>query len=246
MNTLLQEALASKPNRLTGALAVAVSLTTGVIAQEAKRINGASAIRVRFKATKAGTLYVAILKHDQSTEEVDPAPRTVPVLDATEVVVEFDSIIGESYVLIKFTAGAATSVVTYCDLYRAFNPQTKPVDGEAKDTMAIPAGIGTYAPELIYLNRDYLSAGVDAPSDMARVSELQVHLGTIVATANVEVDLLKPGGDPATGGDWLLDVVSYATAGLKDPIPLSRWGGVRLRGKSGGTGGNQDVAVTWW
>ena len=246
MNTLLQEALASKPRRLTGALAPAVSLLTGVAAQESPRVNGASAIRVRFKATKAGTLYVALLKHDQTTEEVDPAPRTIPVLDATEVVVEFDDIVGESYVLIKFTAGAATSVITYCDLYRAFNPQTEGTHGGFIDDFVVPAGAGTYAPEVIYCNRDHLTAGVAAPSDLAFVSELQLAISAIVATSEYVVDLLKPGGDPDTAGDWMLDMYSYTTTGAKTPIALSRWYGVRVRAKSGGTGGTSTAAARWW
>lgn len=246
MNTLLQEALASKPFKLDGALKEGASLLTGVVGQEVKRINGASAIRVRFKASKAGTLYVALLKHDQQTEEVDPPPRTIPVLDATEVMVEFDDIVGESYVLIKFTAGAATSVIDYCSLYRAFNPQTEGTHGGFIDDFVVPGGAGSYAPEIIYCNRDYLNAGVDAPSDLAFVSELQLVITTLIADSEFVVDLLEPGGDPETANDWMLDVYSFNTDGGKNPIALSRWYGVRVRAKSGGTGGTGTAAARWW
>lgn len=241
----LEDTLGAKPWRLKGTLAAATSLLTTVAAQEVLQIHGASSIRVRFEADKAGTLYVALLKNDKATEEVDPPPKTVPVLDATEVVVEFDDIVGESFVLIKFTAGAATSVITYCDLYRSFNVQWD-THGGAVDDFVVPGGAGSYAPEIIYCNRDHLTAGVAAPSDLAFVSEVQLAIETVVATSEYVVDLLEPGGDPDTAGDWILDMYSFNTTGGKNPVALARWYGVRVRAKSGGTGGTGRAAARWW
>lgn len=242
----LEDTLGAKPLRLTDELAVDTSILTTVVAEEVVRIHGASSLRVRFKATKAGVLYVAILQHDQTTEQVDPPPRSVPVLDATEVMIEFDNIVGESYALIKFTVGGATSVITYCDLYRSFNPQTKGTSGGVEDDFVVPGGSGNYAPEVIYLNRDHRTAGVAAPSDMAYVSEVQIVVEAIPATASFVVDLLKPGGDPTAAGDWLLDQYTYTSTGANAPIPFSRWHGVRVRAKSGGTGGTATASVRWW
>jgi hypothetical protein len=242
----LQDTLGAKPWRAKGDLAAATSLTTGVTASEVLECHGSSSVRVRFKATKAGSLLVAILQNDKATQQLDPAPKTIAVLDAQEVLVELDDIIGESFILIQFTAGASTSVITYCDLYRSFNPQTEGSLGGAMIDMTVPAGAASYAPEVIYLNRDWLNAGALVPSDMAVVSELQLVGTALPATAELVVDLLKPGGDPTAGGDWILDAFSYDAIGANTPIALSRWYGVRVRAKSGGTGGTATVAVRWW
>jgi hypothetical protein len=241
----LQDTLGAKPWRLKRDLAVATSLLTTVAAQEVLEVNGASSIRVRFKATKAGTLRVALLQNDKATEQLTPAPKSIAVLDATEVVVDIDGLVGMSFVLIEFTAGAATSVITYCDLYRSFNPQHYHAGG-AVDDMEIPAGAASYAPEVIYLNRDYLSAGFGAPSDLAYVSELQVVIETLIATSEIVVDLLLPGTDPAVGANWLLDMYVFDALGVQEVTALSRWHGVRIRGKSGGTGGTGTTVVRWW
>lgn len=253
----LQETLGAKPRRMSGfhlakhggedqPLGVAAVIPTTESAEEIVRISGASSFRVRFEASKAGVLYVAILKHNQQDEQVDPAPKTIAVLDDTEVLVEFDDIIGESYALIRFTAGGANSTITFCDLYRSFNPQAAGQHGGAEDDFVTPAPTGTYAPEIIYLNRDHLTAGVAAPSDLAFVSELQVVIEALVVTSSFVVDLLKPGGDPDTAGDWLLDMASYTALGLQVPEPFARWYGVRLRSKSGGTGGTSTASIRWW
>ena len=108
---------------------------------------------------------------------------------------------------------------------------------------AVPAGAGNYAPEVLYLNQ---SNEAVAGKAMDVVCELQARIGTIVAPAEVEIDILKPGGDQTQSGDWRTAALSYTTAGLKDAVSLARIFGVRIRVKSGGTGGTQTVDCWWW
>ena len=57
---------------------------------------------------------------------------------------------------------------------------------------------------------------------------------------------MKPGGDATAASDWLVAVQSHNTVGLKSVLQLANWRGIRLRAKSGGTGGNAVVHVSWW
>jgi hypothetical protein len=81
-------------------------------ASEVIRIAGATSIRVRGEFTKAGTLRVALLHHNQTDEITDPAPQTLAMVADTEGMIEFTGIIGESYAKITFTADADDSTVT--------------------------------------------------------------------------------------------------------------------------------------
>lgn len=110
-------------------------------------------------------------------------------------------------------------------------------------SFTVPAGAGSYAPEACYLNRQNVAATGVAFDE---VVEVQNMIAALPATAAIEVDLLKPNGDPTQAGDWLTAVVSYSATGLQSILSLARWVGVRIRAKSGGTSGTATLHTEWW
>ena len=112
--------------------------------------------------------------------------------------------------------------------------------GQQTRTFTIPGGAGSYAPTVIFTRQDQARG---QPDD---VSELTLMIESLPATAAIEVDLLKPGGDADVAADWLLAVQSHNTIGLKPVLQLASWRGARIRGKSGGTAGPAVVHCSWW
>jgi hypothetical protein len=110
----------------------------------------------------------------------------------------------------------------------------------ARVTFAIPAGAGTYdTTTVIDLTRGPRG---NAPGGL---SDLSVLVESLPAGASISLDLLKVGLDPATAGNWYLDVQSFTATGLQLMVVLAGWYGARLRGKSGGTAGNAIVSASW-
>lgn len=110
---------------------------------------------------------------------------------------------------------------------------------------AVPVANGEYAPEVVYLKQNDKDSAAKKDGPLDHVSEITLHLGTMVTGATVEVDLLRAGGDPTNASHWLTAAKSYDAAGLQDPIFLTEWRGVRVRAKSGGTDGTQTVSMSW-
>ena len=110
--------------------------------------------------------------------------------------------------------------------------------GYARETFAVPAGSGSYAPETI-ITRQGDSNVCD------KVDKLRVLVESLTATAEVELDLLKPGEDPRLAASWFVDAVSITAAGLATYEEFCGWPGVRIRAKSGGTAGSTIVSVAW-
>lgn len=108
-------------------------------------------------------------------------------------------------------------------------------------SFTVPAGAGSFAPEILYLNAE---SNIKALFDM--VSEMTAFIEALTATVTLEVDLLKPGGDPNVAGDWYTAVRSWNAAGIQTLFQLARWYGVRVRAKSGGTAGTTILALSWW
>jgi hypothetical protein len=110
-------------------------------------------------------------------------------------------------------------------------------------TFVVPAGAGAYAPEVLLLNAsNEVKGGLDC------VDRLRVLARTLPATAEVEIDLKKPGGgDPSLDSSWNLDigVASITAIGLSALLEYAGWPGIRIRVKSGGTGGNAVVDASW-
>jgi hypothetical protein len=118
-------------------------------------------------------------------------------------------------------------------------------EGRATQDFTVPAGSGSYATEILYLVENVISDDVNTAEELALVNELQVNVDTLTTDATVEIDILKPGGDPAEADDWRTAVYTYATAGLKDILTFARWLGVRIRVKSGGTDDTTTLDVSW-
>jgi len=110
-------------------------------------------------------------------------------------------------------------------------------------TFTVPAGAGSYAPEVCYLNRQNMAATGVAFDE---VVEVQNVIAALPASAAIEIDLLKPNGDPTQSGDWLTALVVQSSTGLQSILALARWIGVRIRAKSGGTGGTATLHTEWW
>ena|SRR3990167_5470656 len=118
--------------------------------------------------------------------------------------------------------------------------------GQHSIQFTVPAGSGSYAAEIMYLTSgdpETLPTGV---GQFDVVSELTGVVSDLETASTLEVDILKPGGDPATAADWILAVAEWTAAGLQTLVALSGWPGVRIRCKSGGTLGTTDLSVCWW
>lgn len=110
-------------------------------------------------------------------------------------------------------------------------------------TFVVPAGAGDYAPEVLYLGPEN-----DPKGGLDAVDEIQGLIRSLPATAVLEIDLKKPGGgDPSLDASWNLNVSAFAAAaaGPFGLLKLAGWQGVRFRAKSGGTGGNLVLDLSW-
>jgi hypothetical protein len=103
----------------------------------------------------------------------------------------------------------------------------------------VPAGAGAYAPEILYLNRD--NRVTTSPDE---VGEMQLYIASLPASATVEVDLLAPG--ESFSGTLRTAAQTYTANGLTSVLSLAGWRGVRIRVKSGGTGGTATLDASWW
>lgn len=114
-----------------------------------------------------------------------------------------------------------------------------PFSGAQQLTFTLVATPDAYATESYVLG--------DSFGPVHSVMELSIHIIAITATAQIEVDLLKPGGDPDTAGDWNLAAGgAFTAAGLQDLVELANWPGVRIRCKSGGTAGTTTANESHW
>jgi hypothetical protein len=116
---------------------------------------------------------------------------------------------------------------------------------QAHVSFTVPAGSGSYAAEVLYLTSDANTTRPKTQGGFDPVRWLRGAVLTLVTAAEVEVDVLRAGGDPATSGDWILDVQSLTAAGLGALLELPSIQGVRVRCKSGGNAGSMPVSI-WW
>jgi hypothetical protein len=113
--------------------------------------------------------------------------------------------------------------------------------GCARVSFTVPVGAGIYAPEEIYCKVE-----PTAPSGYySIVSQLRVLIENLIATAVVEIWVLRVGGNAASAGDWFYSGISHNAAGLSALIELASIQGVKLRAKSGGTAGAMLVDAFW-
>lgn len=114
--------------------------------------------------------------------------------------------------------------------------------GEGRISFTVPAGAGAYAPEELFLKiLDMASPG----GLYHRVRQLRILVENLIATAVVEVWILRQGGDPTNNAHWFNSGTNVVAAGLAALIELAGVRGVKLRCKSGGTAGAQAVSA-WW
>lgn len=106
------------------------------------------------------------------------------------------------------------------------------------ETFVIPVTGGNFAPEIIYLRRT-IAAG---EWQFSPVIELVVFVNSLPTSASIDVDILKPGGDPTNAADWFAPAFSFTTTGQQTSQPVFATG-IRIRGKSGGTAGNAEIGV---
>lgn len=117
-----------------------------------------------------------------------------------------------------------------------------------QQSFTVPVTSGNYATEILYTN---ITGAVAAGQNLDWLDKLILVVSAITATAQVEVDLLRPGFDP-NGGDasfYLLAVAAITTVGYKGNVLGSvggaGWWGARVRVKSGGTAGTTVLGAAW-
>jgi ABC-type phosphate/phosphonate transport system substrate-binding protein len=113
---------------VTRALAVGAALTNGQNHYKTFPVSGSARVRVRFQATKGGTLKLRFVAPDfdvnladathalaNGTEYSTGAPDDVAVSADTEAMIEADCY-GEAYVRVNYVPSTTGGVVTYCDI----------------------------------------------------------------------------------------------------------------------------------
>jgi hypothetical protein len=109
-------------------------------------------------------------------------------------------------------------------------------NGSPQDfSFAVPAGAGTYAPEVLYFGSP---GGSGLPSQLDAVDEARINVAALPATATLEIDILK------ADNTWATAVDTCTTTGLQG---LMAFGGLkaRMRAKSGGTAGTASGTASW-
>lgn len=104
-------------------------------------------------------------------------------------------------------------------------------------SFTIPAGAGTYAPERIYVCRGDLGL---RGMTIARITALVTQL---VATAVLELWMLKDGADPSLDASYFLYSAIANGAALGGATLDVATSHAQLRAKSGGTAGTLNVSV---
>ena len=111
--------------------------------------------------------------------------------------------------------------------------------GQAKKTFVIPAGAGDYAPGALYCRTEQ---DVEGAPDC--VVALDVLVESLPATGDIEIEMLTVGGDQSDDADWLSAGAPIEAVG-KTSYTFAGWPGIRVRGQSGGTGGDSIVHIAW-
>ena len=78
-------------------------------------IAGASSVRVRFRASVAGTLKLTFLRPDGVTKYASGNPTDVSVSANVETLIDTNAVYGEAWALIEFVAGGS-GTVALCDV----------------------------------------------------------------------------------------------------------------------------------
>lgn len=116
------------------------------------------------------------------------------------------------------------------------------IGGYQAITAAVPATISTYAPEI-----GYVMQHPDPKGRYDEFDELEVYIDSLPASAELEIDLCRPGvaGPHEADADFLLDVQSITALGFATLMVRKGWPGARIRAVSGGTAGDLVYYFTW-
>jgi hypothetical protein len=115
-------------------------------------------------------------------------------------------------------------------------------EGSARAVFTVPAPAGNYAPEELY----FKVLETDKAEGLYRkIRALRILVENLIATAVVEVWALRHGGDVMKAADWINTGISHNLVGMSALIELAATTKVKLRAKSGGTGGNMAVSAFW-
>lgn len=115
-------------------------------------------------------------------------------------------------------------------------------EGSARVSFTVPAGAGAYAPEELF----FKVLENDKPEGLYRkIRQLRLLIENLIATAVVEVWVLRHGGNVNVAGDWFYSTLSHNLAGVSALLELAGCTKVKLRAKSGGTGGAMAVSAFW-
>lgn len=112
--------------------------------------------------------------------------------------------------------------------------------GAKSQDFTVPVTSGNYATEVLEIRKQLTT---NDPT-FSPILDLVLLVETLTATAQAEIDVLRPGGDPSNEADWIKNVLTASTVGLYDATSL-RFAGVRIRVKSGGTAGTTKVSASW-
>lgn len=116
--------------------------------------------------------------------------------------------------------------------------------GDARTSFTVPGGAGAYAVEEMYLK----VLETDTPKGLyQKIRQLRILIEALIATAVVEIWILRQGGDPSNAAHWFFAgaTFSHNAAGLSPLFELAGVNAVKLRVKSGGTGGAMPISA-WW
>ena len=106
------------PFSLGGSLKDGAPIISGDTYKEYFSCAGSSRIRVRFKATKAGTLRLRFVRNDATTPFEYPTnqPADAAVVADVESVIDVTAHMGEARGYVSFTPSAGPGFITYCDV----------------------------------------------------------------------------------------------------------------------------------
>lgn len=108
-----------------------------------------------------------------------------------------------------------------------------------RKAFVVPAGTGQFAPEIAYANSK--DTAQNSPVSLVQV----IAEGAGLAAANADLQLLRPGGVPATDADWVTyKSFTLAAGGCSDVFEVLKMA-VRLKLRSGGTGGTVTASLAW-
>jgi hypothetical protein len=114
------------------------------------------------------------------------------------------------------------------------------IGGYRAVTAKVPATVSTYAPEIGYTMQHQ-----DPKGRFDEFDSLEIYISSLPASAELEIDLIRPGAQGRADADYLLDVQSITATGFATIMTRVGWPGARIRAVSGATLGDLVYYFTW-